>query len=185
MHVIEQPLLLLLRLALNLNIVAQMTALYDLITEIACPIVGELKSMFEKQAGMKGYCGATGTAWVNANSQQANKKSLKMQKARIMVMAKERIKGICPVYLAELQKKRKQVGSASSSEELRIEKEAKQRALTCNLGNGAVIGRAPSQSTTLQMSATETEYLAASESARKALFGLEIYLRALSIVQRK
>ncbi|GJX56045.1 hypothetical protein Tco_0285942 [Tanacetum coccineum] len=35
----------------------------------------------------------------------------------------------CPVYLAELQKKRKQIGSASSSEGFRIERKAKQGAL--------------------------------------------------------
>ncbi|GJU71045.1 retrotransposon protein, putative, ty1-copia subclass [Tanacetum coccineum] len=229
--VIDQPLPPTPRLSAEPNIVAQWTALYDAHTEIACLMLGsmtpelhrqfelhypydmvqELRSMFEKQAGVEKICGANWnvlvympTTWISqlglilmeykdfvgfvrnynmhnmgktigeihamlieyekglpkkaetpqvmmiksGKIQKANKKSLnakgknkgngKGKDKKVYIpkpnnpkpAAKERPakddachhckevghwKRNCPVYLAELQKKRKQVGSASSS----------------------------------------------------------------------
>ncbi|GJT20171.1 retrotransposon protein, putative, ty1-copia subclass [Tanacetum coccineum] len=180
MHVIEQPLPPAPEAGAEPNIVAQWTALYDAHTEIACLMLGsmtpelhkqfelhysydmvqELRSMFEKQAGVEKFDliqsfyaykqeeGKSVADYVLKMKGYANKKSFnakgknkvngKGKDKKVYIpkpnnpkpTAKERPakddachhckevghwKRNCPVYLAELQKKRKQVGSASSS----------------------------------------------------------------------
>ncbi|GJY95102.1 retrotransposon protein, putative, ty1-copia subclass [Tanacetum coccineum] len=153
MHVIEQPLPPAPEAGAEPNIVAQWTALYDAHTEIACLMLGsmtpelhrqfelhypydmvqELRSMFEKQAGMEKKANKK-----SLNAKGKNKVNGKGKDKKVYIpkpnnpkpTAKERPakddachhckkvghwKRNCPVYLAELQKKRKQVGSASSS----------------------------------------------------------------------
>ncbi|GJY16007.1 retrotransposon protein, putative, ty1-copia subclass [Tanacetum coccineum] len=127
------------------NIVAQWTALYDAHTEIAClmlrsmtpglhrqfelhypyDMIQELRSMFEKQAGVEKFD-------LIQSFMLANQERLKTPKPTAIERhtkddachhCKEvgHWKRNCPVYLAELLKKKKQVGSASSSVRAQVE----------------------------------------------------------------
>nr|GEY39956.1 retrotransposon protein, putative, Ty1-copia subclass [Tanacetum cinerariifolium] len=141
MYVTEQPLPAAPAADSAANMQAEWNAIYDAYNEVACLILGsmnfelyrqfensspydiikELKSMFEKQAGVER---PTGTSWLYATTRSYSGSYLEWPYQRFCGISKDKTchhckevgywKRNCPVYLAELLKKKKQVGSASS-----------------------------------------------------------------------